>query len=57
MGHSYGDEIEINYFKEMSGHPYGKYWVLVPNDLDSRGKDEVVKVEPAVIDGRGRFVF
>ena len=57
LGDSYGDEVEINYFKEMHGKPYGRYWVLEPNDKDSRTNDEVQKVEPNLIDGRGRFVF
>ena len=57
LGDSYGDEIEINYFKEMYGKPYGRYWVLEPNDQGSRTNDEVQKVEPNLIDRRGRFVF
>ena len=57
LGDSYGNEIEINYFKQMHGKPYCRYWVLEPNDKDSRTNDEVQKVEPNLIDGRGRFVF
>ena len=48
---SYGDEWEINYFKES-----GKYWVLKENDLDSRKEEDLALVK-GYPDQRGRFTF
>ena len=48
---SYGDEWEINYFKES-----GKYWVLKKNDLDSREEEDLALVK-GYPDERGRFTF
>ena len=60
---SYGDELEVNYFKEVvgsvvvDGHRYSRYWVLNENDLDSLERKDMLKVKEFVVDGRYRFIF
>ena len=49
--HSYGDELEIQYFEEK----FGK-WILKEGDIDSRPSDKTIKVT-AVVDGRCRYTF
>ena len=60
---SYGDELEVNYFKEVvgsvvvDGQRYSHYWVLNENNLDSLERKDMLKVKEFVVDGRYRFVF
>ena len=59
----YGDELEVNYFKEVvgsvlvDGHRYSRYWVLNENDLDSLERKDMLKVKEFVVDGRYNFIF
>ena len=52
---SYGDEWELNYFMEKTSYQ-GKYWVLKPNDLDSREECDLAAVK-GLPDAKGRFTF
>ena len=51
---SYGEEIQ--YFEKKHGLPYGNYWVIKENYLDSREAADLEKVEPK-IDNRNRYLF
>ena len=57
QGDGYGDEIELQYFKEKSGKNGNNYWVLADNDFDSREPSELIKVQPFEIDRRNQFYF
>ena len=49
IGDGYGDEVEIQYFKNSTN---GKYWVLADNDYDSREDDELKKVDAHIQNNR-----
>ena len=56
QGGGYGDEIELQYFKENSGK-HGNYWVLADNDFDDREPSDLITVQPFEIDRRNQFYF
>ena len=53
--HSYGDELENNYFAKTSEK--SKLYVLKPRDTDSVERDQIVKVTNFSIENRGHLTF
>ena len=51
-GDGYGGEIEINYFKGKI-----KWWVLKGNDLDSRDRGDLKKVNNFTMDKISHYIF
>ena len=56
LGEGYGDEIEIQYFKEI-GYGRKKNYVLADHNFYCREVSDLEKVVPIEIDGRGHFYF
>ena len=57
IGESYGDELEIQYFREKTDNS-GSYRELATYDYDCRPSEDLKKIEPTITAGRSpRFIF